>query len=333
VRRRYPASAVALVTLAAIFIAWHAWSTSRAHADVAQPTAVLTPPRSEPERHAARVAEAARAVSDTREDSLRGTIVDGAVNFDASGHPLADRDLRRLFDYWLARLGERDIAQIRSGLLAHLRDVLRIDRAALAQLMTWFDLYVATGQSVAAAARTGQLDSDAVLVRALHEHYLGYELARAWFGADDDYAAYTAQRLALAHARDMSPAMRSQQLDELDASLDPAERDGRHAATAFQIAVEQTRQFSGLGADADTRYQERAAMWGDDAAMRLALLDDAQARWTSRAAAYARKRDAVLGDAALSAANRQASLDALLAGFSEPERRRLLSLAQANALP
>jgi lipase chaperone LimK len=332
VKRRLPAVAIALVSMA-MFATWHARPFVPAHVAPARATALPAQPVHEPERHVLRATQAVRAASDAREDSLRGTVVDGAVNFDAAGHPLADRDLRRLFDYWLARLGERDIAEISADLLAHLRDVLRLDHAAQAQVMTWFDLYVATGRAVAAAPRTGQASRDAVLLRELHEHYLGNELARAWFGADDDYAAYTAQRLALEHARDMSTALRSQRLDELDASLDPVERDGRHAATDFQIAVDQTRELTATGSNVDARYEERAAMWGDAAALRLAALDDAEAAWTARAAAYARARAAVLDDATLTATSQRARLDALLAGFSEPGQRRLLSLAQAGALP
>lgn len=296
--------------------------------------AIVPPSRAAVPAHAGAVRESARpAAPRADEDSLRDTAVDGAVHLDAAGHALADRDLRRLFDYFLARQGERSIAGIRDDVRRHLRDRLRLDDTAQAQLLAWFDMYVATGQSIAAAQRTGDLRADAALARDLHRHYLGADLAQAWFGADDEYAAYTAQRLALEHAGNLSLAQRSARLDELEASLDPAELAGRHAATDFQIASAQTRDFDVDGTAPDTRFDERAALWGEDAAVRLAALDRQEMLWTQRAADFAQQRDALFADTKISAAAREARLAVLLSRFSEPERRRLQALAQAGALP
>jgi len=297
-------------------------------AAVAPPSLVAAP------AHAGAVRASAPPVpSRADDDSLRDTAVDGAVHLDAAGHALADRDLRRLFDYFLARQGERSIAAIRDDVRAHLRDRLRLDDTAQAQLLAWFDLYVAAGQSIAAAQRTGDLRADAALARDLHQHYLGADLAQAWFGADDDYASYTAQRLALQHASNLSLAQRSERLDELDASLDSEELAGRHAATDFQIASAQSRDFDATGTAPDTRFEERAALWGDEAAMRLAALDRQEMLWTQRAADFALQREALFADTHISPAARDARLAVLLSRFSEPERRRLQALAQAGALP
>jgi len=335
VKRRYIVVATALLLAA---LAWHVRDDGRADASAHASPAASTPTSKTAARAPGIVGARSLAPLPARSfggdvDSLRGSAVDGAVNVDASGHALADRDLRRLFDYWLTRLGERALVDIRADVLTHLRDVLRLDAATQAQALVWFDLYVATGQAVAALPRSGDLAADAALVRSAHEHYLGSELARAWFGTDDDYAAYTAQRLALQRDPQTDARLRSQQLDELDASLDAAERNGRHAATDFQIAVAQTQDFDSADADGDTRFQERAALWGEAAALRLAAMDDADATWQARVQTYARARAALLADRTLSDATRAARLDALLAKFGKSEQRRLLSLAQANLLP
>lgn len=278
----------------------------------------------------ARSAVPAHAVSF---DSLRGTRVDGAVNPGADALPRADRDLRRLFDYFLARLGERDPATIRADLDAHLRDALRLGAAARTQVLAWFDLYVEGERAVAALPRSGDPVRDAALLRRTHQRYLGGELAQAWFFADDDYAAYTAQRVALQRDARIDAQQLSQRLDELDATLDPAEREGRQQATDFQIAVAQSRELAAADAGADARFVERAALWGDAAALRLGALDDADARWNTRMHTYALARARLLGDAALGERERAARLDALLEDFSAAEQRRVLSLAQANLLP
>src|SRR3569623_369510 len=210
-----------------------------------------------------------------REDSLRGTQVDGAVHLDANGRPVADRDLRRLFDYFLARTGERGSAQIRADLLAYLRDTLGLDAAAQARLLAWYDAYLDTGRAAADLARSGDLAEDQARLPALHRERLGAELAKAWFGAEDDYADHTAQRLAIGHDEALSPQQREEKLAQLDRSLDPARREDIHASPEFQLAVAQSDQFAADHADVSTRHAERAALWGEDAAQRLDALDQA----------------------------------------------------------
>ncbi len=253
--------------------------------------------------------------------------------FDANGRPKADRELRRLFDYFLARTGERDTATIRTDLLAHLRDVLHLDAAAQAQVLDWFDKYVGAQRAAVDMPRTGDLRVDAAHLRDLHRGLLGDELARVWFGMDDDYASYTAERLALARDKSLSATEKAQRMSELEAKMDPAERENYHAATDFQIAAMQSRQFDADGTDATTRHAQRAALWSEEAATRLGALDQAEADWNARVAAYAQARDVLLANSALSASARDAQLAALLGGFSEAEQRRVLSLVQANLLP
>jgi lipase chaperone LimK len=262
-----------------------------------------------------------------REDSLRGTQVDGAVHLDANGRPKADRDLRRLFDYFLARTGEHTPEQIRADLLAYLRDVLALDAAAQAQLLAWYDAYLDTGRAAAALSRSGNLADDLARLHALHRERLGEALAQTWFGEEDDYADHTAQRLAIGHDDSLSPAQREEKLAQLDQSLEPAQRESLHASTDFQLAVAQSEQFTADHADASTRHAERAALWGEDAAKRLDALDQANRDWQQRLAVYTSGCNAVVNDAALPTASRELRLQALLSGFGDAERRRVLSLA------
>ena len=122
-------------------------------------------------------------------------------------------------------------------------------------------------------------------------------------------------------------------MSELESKMDPSERENYHAATDFQLASMQSREFEAAGTDAATRHAERAALWGEEAAMRLAALDQAESDWNARVDAYARARDVVLTNTALGTSAREAQLAALLGGFNEAEQRRVLSLAQANLLP
>lgn len=333
--RRVAVVAVVLITAAALLGAYGFRRPGRqAHVAASMPvstaaSAALRDAPMQPMRVATSYARGNEQPA-PREDSLRGSAVDGAVNFDAAGRPRSDRELRRLFDYFLTRLGERDEAQVRDDVLAYLRDGLRLDAPAQSQVLAWFDAYVATGRATAELPRSGDPVIDAAQLQALHRARLGDALARAWFGEDDDYAAYTAQRLAIEHDGVLTAQDRAQRLSDLEGTLDPLQLEGMHAATDFQIAVAQSRELDASSADAAARLAERAALWGDDAALRLAALDQAESEWHRRAAAYARARAEILASSALAPSARDARLQSLLDGFTDPEQRRLLSLAQAS---
>lgn len=328
---------VAAIALIAATISLRAWWPPRPSVESPQPGAAIAQvaPNATHISHPASTFAPSAAPHDfvAAEDSLRDTSVDGSISLDLNGRPKADRGLRRLFDYFLARTDERTPAAIRDDLSAHLRDALHLDVAAQAQVLQWFDKYVAAQHAAVEMARSGDLRADAARLRDLHRGLLGEELARAWFGVDDDYAAYTAERLALARDKSLSAAEKAQRTAELEASMDPVERESYHAATDFQVASLQSREFDAAGTDAGTRHAERAALWGEEAATRLAALDQAEADWNARVAAYAQARDAVLANTALGAGAREAQLAALLDGFSAAEQRRVLSLVQANVLP
>jgi len=119
----------------------------------------------------------------------------------------------------------------------------------------------------------------------------------------------------------------------LEMQRDPVQRDAQQASIDFQLAVAQTEQFAMDHAGVATRHEERAALWGEDAARRLEELDRQEAQWNARLAAYARARAGVLADPMLAPAVREVRLAALLKAFREPERLRVLALTDAGLLP
>ena len=266
-------------------------------------------------------------------DSLRGSDVDGGVRRDAQGRVIADRELRRLFDYFLARLGERDTAQIRADLLAWLQGQPQLDASARAEVANLFDRYVELQRASAALGRSTDLQADLQRLRELRRRELGEALAQAWFGEEEDYAAATLQRLALARDNTLDPATRMQRLADVDASVDPQQRAARADSTDYQLAVVQSEQLGTQHADASQRAQQRAELWGAEAAARLAELDQQDLDWQLRLRAYAQAREKLFADGSLATAEREQRLLKLLEGFSEAERRRVLSLAEEGLLP
>lgn len=268
-----------------------------------------------------------------RADSLRGSDVDGGVRLDADGRVAPDRELRRLFDYFLSRLGERDPAQIRADLLAWLQTQPQLAASVRSDVLNLFDRYVELQRASAALGRSDDIAADLKRLSELRRRELGEALAQAWFGEDEAYAASTLERLALARDTTLDAATRAQRQAEIDARLDPQQSEARAASTDYQLALAQTEQLAADRASAAQRAQQRTELWGADAASRLAQLDEQELSWQLRLRSYAHAREQLFADGALAPAQRAQRLERLLEGFSEAERRRVLALAEEGLLP
>lgn len=326
--------AVAALVAFALCAAW-VWRVQRP----ATATPAAAPPAAgagsdvalSPERLAGTAA--LRAPEALPRDSLHGTDVDGAIHLDANGDPIADRELRRVFDYFLERLGERSPDAIRASFVAWLAQASGLPARAQARVLELFDAYVDAERAAAALAASGDLRDDLARRAALRRERLGKATAGAWFGDDERYADYTLRRLALERDASLDMSERLARREALDGELDPTQRDALRASTEFQQTIEQTARLDALDAGAAQRYAERAAEWGDDAAQRLAQLDTQRAQWRQRLQDYAHERTVIASDASLSTAARDARIEALLASrFDEAERRRVLALAEAGML-
>jgi lipase chaperone LimK len=335
VKRRWPIAAAAL---AALLLAGLAWQRDAFVAPPAALSAAMSPTAAVAPTAADAVASSAaqrppQAAAVVREDSLRGTVVDGSVRLDAQGRLVRDRELRRVFDYFLSRLGERDPARIRDDLIAWLQQQPQLDAAARAEALALFDRYVELQHASAALGRSGDLHADLKRLRELRERELGAELAQAWFGADESYAEYTLARLEAERDASLTAQERDTRLAQLEAGLDPAERAVRDDSTAFQQAVADSDEFADTVATAERRAVQRRQRWGDEAAVRLAELDQQEASWQLRLRAYTQAREHLFADRSLVPAQRERRLARLLDDFSENEQRRVLALADEGSLP
>ncbi|KRD72764.1 lipase secretion chaperone [Lysobacter sp. Root983] len=291
-------------------------------------TPALTPAPPSAAANAAADARMGRppAAAAAADDSLRGTGVDGGLTLNAAGKAVPDRAMRRLFDYFLTRLGERSPATIRDDLRRHLQP--RVGAAVLAQVLAWFDAYVALERESAALGASGDLSADLQRRRELRRRRLGATVAQAWYGEDERRLEHAIARQALQRDRGLAPAQRATRLRELDAAygldLDATRTEGDTVA----LAMRQSARFEAEGAAPERRYAEREAAFGREAAQRLGELDLRRAQWNRRVAAYRVARSQVLADRGLSAAQRQARLAALLAPFDARERLRIEALTR-----
>lgn len=263
--------------------------------------------------------------------SLRGTHPDGEIALDPFGQLQLDAGLVHRFEHFLSLIGEFGLADIRDLLQAQLQD--EFGDAVAAQAIDAFDRYLALREEIAATELADDLGVRLEQLRALRREHFG-AAADTMFGAEEAEIAYSIARREVLRDASMSSAERSAALAALDAARDPQQRALQRDATAPQLVDEQTRQFDVLNTDPATRNAERSALWGDEAAQRLAALDTERAAWDARVAAYQFERDRLLARPDLSQAARQRQIDTLRAGrFDGVERQRIEALEAVGALP
>ncbi|MGH8107681.1 MAG: lipase secretion chaperone [Arenimonas sp.] len=262
--------------------------------------------------------------------SLRSTEIDGGILLDANGQVLIDIGMRRLFDYYLSLVGERDIVQIRQLLKDQL--LTQYSPASTETALQYFDRYTDYLNALSALNIGGLANPEERLERvsALRKKMLGEQMALAFFAEEEALAALTLKRMAIANDKTLSADEKSRLLAELDSS---AGYSARTEADTAALIMEQNRQLDALKLSDAQRAAEREALWGKEAAGRLAQLDQQRAQWDARIEQYLLARSRIDANRGLSAAARSQAIAALRARqFNEVEQRRIASLEAIGQL-
>ncbi|HEY5971208.1 MAG TPA: lipase secretion chaperone [Pseudoxanthomonas sp.] len=261
--------------------------------------------------------------------SLQGTQPDGAVRFDGNGEPIADAELRRRFDWYLAALGEQDLQTIRSRLA---RDsALLMNPVQVAAVLAWFDRHVAYQRASTHLAEIDDLQARLQAVGALRKQMLGEAAARGFFGEEENEALRV---IALKQAQadpGLDPAQREALQRELEARS-PGYAEARRESELRQQLHQMDAALDRQDVSAAERHAERSALIGAEAADRFAELDRVRADWNARVHRYARQRAALQARNDLSGAQRQEETRRLLAAFTPAEQRRIAALQGTGAL-
>ncbi|MGW8392133.1 lipase secretion chaperone [Pseudoduganella sp. HUAS MS19] len=235
--------------------------------------------------------------------SMAGTQPDGRPGAAAGGALRVDAELRHLFDYYLAALGEAGLPAIRAGIERELER--RLEPAAAAQAKRLLGQYLAYKRALGEAEQSqggpGHGTSFAAAARnrlramqELRKRYFSHSEAAGLFGDTDARDQDAIARLELAHDQSLTPGQRMQGMADLDRSL-PAGLQQERAAPQRVLATEQQVESArSSGASEDDIFRLRAAAFDPQAASRLAQLDREQAEWLRRIAAY-RSASAGLG--------------------------------------
>ncbi|UTH73771.1 lipase secretion chaperone [Chromobacterium sp. IIBBL 290-4] len=270
----------------------------------------------------------AKAAGGAFAPSQQGTQPDGQVGVAASGALRVDAELRRLFDYYLAALGEHSLPAIRAELQRYLQGKLKA--AALSQAMNLFDRYVAYRQSLAGMTVAAQTDLAQRLGRAqaVRRQYFNEAELAGLFGDEDRYDDFTAKRLAILANPSLSAAEKQRQVAELERQLPPALRAAREEPIKPLTLAQAESALQKNGGDEQALYSLRAGMVGQAAADRLSELDKEQASWQARVADFKRDRAAIASNSQLTAQQQQQAVAQLQAQrFNAQEALRLPAFA------
>lgn len=227
--------------------------------------------------------------------SMAGTRPDGAVT--SQGERLVvDQELGFLFDYYLAGLGERDLAAVRAAIQHELGQ--RLPPAQAGEARRLLDQYLRYKEALVqleAGLKPGpdllanlRARRDAMLTLR-HDFFTDAEIA-GLFGLADARDADALARMEVVQDPKLDAVARQQRLSELDRALPAALREERVASTRLLQVEGSVQQLRVEGAGEDAVYRLRASQLSPAAATRLAEVDREEAEWRARIAAWKEAR-------------------------------------------
>ncbi|TRO25071.1 lipase chaperone [Ectopseudomonas mendocina] len=198
--------------------------------------------------------------------SLADTEVDGQLRTDAAGNLVLDLAVRDYFDYFLSAVDHSGLDEVIEALLADagrrlpepalgqmislLGDYLDYKRASMALMQQPLDAQ----QQVEPKAQLQALQSAFARLDELRRAHFSAAAQEALFGAEQAYARYTLDSLALQQRDDLGETQRAQRLEQLRERLPEALRESEQRQ---QLALEQLQRSEQLWRDGADEQQVR----------------------------------------------------------------------------
>jgi lipase chaperone LimK len=263
--------------------------------------------------------------------SLQGTYPDGKITADDADALVVDAELRRLFDYYLASIGEKSLDQIHAEIERELEQRLKPRAASEAKrlLVCYLDykraLIEVEKNPQAAGNAIGALRTRFNEMQQVRSQFFSAAESEALFGFDDAYDRDALARLEISQDATLDERQKQEKLAALDAGLPAAIREAKDAPLQIVKLDQAARKMRAEGGSDDDVYRLRAAALSPEAAARLADVDQDEAVWKNRIAGYLAERNALLqATTNRPQPDRQALLQELRqARFSADEQRRL----------
>nr|QDJ94102.1 foldase [uncultured bacterium] len=254
--------------------------------------------------------------------SQQGTEADGSVH-SLQGGLRTDEGLRRLFDYYLASLGERSLVATRAALAEQLSRTLDPNRTQSA--LALFDRYLGYRRALTTLAAPDHTPAaQLAAMRRLRKHYFSDAEAQGLFGTEDRYNDFTLALAAVRADTSLDAATRNQRIAELEAALPEDLREARRAPVAHLALAAREQALREQGGNEEDLYRLRSQAVGQAGADRLADLDQRNAAWQNRIHDWRAEQARLNADSSLTPPEREAALARYVSEhFDERERRRL----------
>lgn len=273
--------------------------------------------------------------------SLEGTDIDGEISFDKNDDLQKTLQLRQIFDQLLTLENEWDVPTVRIWLTGYAQTATQFMNDpddATEQVLASFDIYVDYLKNAdSLIPMTGYTDSDFLakfenVSSTMHElrvQSFGEETASSYFQAEEQYDQSQYDRAAIYADTSLTTQEREDKLATWRENIkDPNQRrtvleQDKYKTLTASVAAMRQNSASDLEI-----YEARESVYGEQAAQRLAVLDQQQTLWDSRVDHYMRHYEYLAGQQ-LSENEIQQLLQSYVAEhFSEHEQRRLATLVR-----
>jgi lipase chaperone LimK len=265
--------------------------------------------------------------------SFSGTTVDGIFRLDADGNLLISEDIRRIFDYFLAAIGEEplraSVKRLRTYIAANLPANARGQALALLnQYLEYKRELVLLERDLPQMATLDAMRQREAAVQALRARIFDGQTQQAFFAREEAYNQFTLQRLAILHDSQLDDGGKAAAVDHLRNSL-PIEMQDTVLPQLQNELRQQTTQLQAAGAKPEQIRQLRQQLVGAEATQRLEVLDQQRLSWKKRIARYSSDKAAILNNPGMSASDKRSAITQLAAeSFDEREQLRLEAAAQ-----
>ncbi|MCG6542565.1 lipase secretion chaperone [Pseudomonas sp. KSR10] len=265
--------------------------------------------------------------------SFAGTQVDGQLRTDASGRLIIENDIRRVFDYFLASIGEESleasVTRLRHYIEAQLPQpgegqALQL----LAQYLDYKRQLLLLEQDHVQQADLNAMRERLQAVRQLRAQLFDDEVHQAFFALDETADSFTLERLAIRRDSTLDAAAKGAAIDRLQSSLPPELQDAMVIQLQSELR-EQTRALQARGATPADLRRLRQQLVGNAATARLERLDLKRQEWQRRLSSYQKEKSRIESSRGLGEADKRAAIARLAAErFDENERQRLEAVEQ-----
>ena len=263
--------------------------------------------------------------------SMDGTHPDGHLTVAVDDTLVVDAELRRMFDYYLAAVGEKPLDEIRAEMERELERRLKPRAAAEAKRLLGryldykTDLLNVEKNPQVVGTGVSAIKARMIAMQQARLRFFSTKDAQAMFGTDDAHDMDSVARLDISENKSLSEDQKKEQTAVLDAAMPDELRRERDVPLVVVKLEESVAKMRAQGASDDEVYRARAAAFTPEAAVRLADLDREEAAWKSRIATFQAERSKLnAANVHLPESERQVAMQRLReAGFDINEQRRL----------